>query len=42
MAGWQVALVAIGAALAAVALAAIVVRLRFRPSAPSRVRAAEP
>jgi hypothetical protein len=30
MAGWQVALIAIGAALAAVALTAIVVRVRFR------------
>jgi hypothetical protein len=30
MAGWQVALIAIGAALAAVALSAIVVRVRFR------------
>jgi hypothetical protein len=30
MTGWQVALIAIGAALAAVALTAIVVRVRFR------------
>jgi hypothetical protein len=32
MTGWQVALIAIGAALAAAVLATIVVRMRFRPA----------